>query len=581
MKTYGKYVLRKSDGPDATHRTLLAEDLPTKTATEAKLPPYVNLSNQFPQAYDQQNLGSCSSFASVTLFEWLLFVETGTWQTFSKLWQYQQELILNGTFGQDTGATLQQAVQVLETKGVVPDSAWPYDVSKFTTPPPALTPVAKLDPTQVRYLGHNFDSLAVRSALASGLPILCGFYVYPTLEPLMWPGNELSFSGVMKMPNCKANLLLGGHANIIVGYVVNRDGYVWYLLRNQWTPNWALSGYYWMPEGYLMLYGFDFYTFLPNRRAPFQPFIYPDVTPRKVPMNLSNADTNNETPPVTFSGSVWFTTETSTLTLGSATTIGVSTSEPVPEDCRVWFGYAIHMDPIDNLSMPGWFWWQEMAPNTDRTAFSTRFDPPQPTPEHGYSLFVARILPSTVVPDRFGDPSYMNASTPYPEALQMGVVVTGERRFIPPSTPAPEIIDVEPRYGTPGTEVTITGNGFVPGTDILFDKARATIKQMSFGKAVVVAPPAKPGRVYVSAFNRNGMSLVGDNTVTAWEYMVQQKPEPKPPESAKKPTLSVVAKKSSSGWSVYAEEYRTEKDALEAVQTLKVLAEKQGYTPKN
>lgn len=214
-------------------------------------PNVVDLGPECPPIYDQGQLGSCTSFSSCSLAQFLILK--------SKLWDFVPSFLAEyywtrlgeGTQSQDAGASVQDAVNTLHTWGLANSALWWYNVNKFAVKPnhdvandagkhKIGTPVA---------LQQNLNEL--QTCLADGYPFVFGFTVYQSFETI---GSD----GIMPLPKPNEQIL-GGHAVMAVGYN-NTTQYV--KVRNSWGVDFGLSGYFLMPYSYLLNtnYCSDFWT---------------------------------------------------------------------------------------------------------------------------------------------------------------------------------------------------------------------------------------------------------------------------------------------------------------------------------
>jgi C1A family cysteine protease len=206
------------------------------------LPASVDLTPECPPVYDQGSLGSCTANALAALFQFLLIKEGRPSFVPSRLMIYWGERAIEGTKDQDAGANGDDGVTFLQTKGVCPESNWPYDPSRFAEIPP---PIAWAEATRhkiadpVAIDNANLDE--IKSCLASGYPIAFGFVAYPDLE-----GEKVATTGMLPMP-AKGEASIGGHEVLIVGY---DDATQLFKVRNSWGPGWGLAGYFLMPYAY-------------------------------------------------------------------------------------------------------------------------------------------------------------------------------------------------------------------------------------------------------------------------------------------------------------------------------------------
>lgn len=499
-------TVRRHPTPDTQH------DPYRPLRAMAALPGRVVLTQGFGDVVDQLSGGACTAEAMVAAAAWAFNMAGAGWQPRSALWQYWWERVLNGTTGSDSGATIQEAVQVAEQTGFIPDAAWPYDLTKLLVQPPAslAAQAVRMQSSQFRYLGHRPDPDAVTQALAEGCPIIFGYDVFPGLMPNMIPGNRLEFGGALSMPDAMSNALLGGHANVIVGYDrTMADGY--YLLRNSWNKLWGLHGYFWMPMEYLELYGFDAYAVSPASQGNPQVFPVPSFALRALPAATVPQSIPASASPWAGTVNATLSPSSGTLQAGQAVTATCTLSAPLPPDQRVWLGYMEHPEALDGLPLEGWFWWSEMQPvNSSRLMFSGSLARDHATPQACYTEFFVRVLPSGVTPDENGAPAYYGQS-PYPEAMLNGPAWVGGPAVKAPLL-LPEITLLSTHMAKPDAQVTITGNGFDPGTQVYFGSTPATTAFVEIDTLTAKVPVMQGTNVAVTAKNPRGTSVVGPMT---------------------------------------------------------------------
>jgi C1A family cysteine protease len=206
------------------------------------LPASVDLSPECPAVYDQGQLGSCTANALAGLFQFLLMKLGKPSFVPSRLMIYWGERAMEGTKNTDSGANGDDGMTFLQTKGVCPETTWPYDPARFAEMPPTI---AWAQATQHKLASpmtiDNTQLLEIQSCLASGYPIAFGFVAYPELE-----SAQVAQSGVLPMPGLFEQTI-GGHEVLMVGYD-NATGY--FKIRNSWGPGWGQNGYFLMPYAY-------------------------------------------------------------------------------------------------------------------------------------------------------------------------------------------------------------------------------------------------------------------------------------------------------------------------------------------
>jgi C1A family cysteine protease len=171
----------------------------------------------------------------------------------SRLFIYYNERVIEGTVSSDSGAQIRDGIKTVASQGVCPEPEWPYDITKFTSKPPAKAYKDAATDRAVSYQSLIQDLNQMKGCLASGYPFVFGFTVYESFESL-----AVANSGHAPMP-APSERAIGGHAVIAVGY---DDSNQWFLVRNSWGRGWGLAGYFTLPYAYLIQSGLssDFWT---------------------------------------------------------------------------------------------------------------------------------------------------------------------------------------------------------------------------------------------------------------------------------------------------------------------------------
>jgi C1A family cysteine protease len=211
-------------------------------AADVAIPPAVDLRSQCPPPYDQGQLGSCTANAigGAVQFEWLK--QDNPAEVPSRLFIYYCERMIEGSIYSDSGAMLRDGIKVVAQYGAPFESAWPYDITKFTMRPPQVVWIAAQQDRAVAYARVVQTTGQMKACLASGYPFAFGFSVYESFE-----SQEVAASGVVPLP-ASSEELLGGHAVLAVGY---DDASQRFIVRNSWGAGWGQGGYFTMPYAYL------------------------------------------------------------------------------------------------------------------------------------------------------------------------------------------------------------------------------------------------------------------------------------------------------------------------------------------
>ncbi len=208
---------------------------------------------------NQGDIGSCTAFAAVGMYEYYQNRAFNKYIDGSELFVYKTERNMMGWTG-DTGAYLRTAMGALALFGVPPSSSYPYETINYDNEPPAF----------VYSYGQNFQALTyyrldplgstgtktlnnIKVHLSAGIPIIMGFTCYTSLN-----SQETNDTGKIPYPNVNESVV-GGHAVMIVGYddamVIknpldnsSKKGAI--IIRNSWG-NWGDNGYGYIPYEYI------------------------------------------------------------------------------------------------------------------------------------------------------------------------------------------------------------------------------------------------------------------------------------------------------------------------------------------
>ena len=209
-------------------------------AAPMALPSSVDLSPLCSPVENQQSLGSCTGNAIAGALEYLEIKKKARFLDLSRLFVYYNERVIEGTISEDAGAIIRDGIKTLVTNGVCSEKAWPYNIKNFTKKPTAVAYKQALKRKIASYESVTQTETSIKTALASGYPIIFGFNVFADIE-----SAEVARTGNLPMPAGKS---IGGHAVLIVGY---DDATSRFLVRNSWGANWGKNGYMTMPYAYV------------------------------------------------------------------------------------------------------------------------------------------------------------------------------------------------------------------------------------------------------------------------------------------------------------------------------------------
>lgn len=213
-----------------------------------KLPTTVDLSTSSSSIKNQGNFGACTAFAGVAAMEYIYKkfdpAAVKVEDKFSERFTYYTTREAMGVApNNDSGAYIRDVVKVLVKKGTCLEGTCPYLPYSSATLTQKPSAQAYQEATTYQVLSYanipedKNKMTSVKSVLASGYPIICGFTCYQ---------NVFSGKGG-NIPLPKGNII-GGHAILIEGYDENKQ---MFKFKNSWSPSWGDKGYGYLPYNYL------------------------------------------------------------------------------------------------------------------------------------------------------------------------------------------------------------------------------------------------------------------------------------------------------------------------------------------
>lgn len=214
----------------------------TPQTAARQLPASVDLRAGCPSAFDQGQLGACTSHAIAAMVMFEQQREGIPVFVLSRLAHYYWERMFEGTTQVDAGASLRDGLRVVNRIGMAFEFTWPYDPNRFRLrPPPSVQRQAALH-TVTQYMAVSQTLDAMRGCLADGHVFVTGISVFDSFERA-----DVLKTGDVPMPSASESML-GGHAITICGYDDNAQRFRW---LNSWGPSYGQNGFGTLPYGYL------------------------------------------------------------------------------------------------------------------------------------------------------------------------------------------------------------------------------------------------------------------------------------------------------------------------------------------
>ena len=231
------------------YKFALPDDRDYKFVADLKtpLPKKVDLRENiyFPSVLNQGNLGSCVSNSVANCIRYVLGKLNGVIFMPSRLFLYYNTRVLveKSNPKEDTGVMCRGMCKAISKYFICEERYYPYDICKFANEPSVdARPNAILHKGFKYELVDNGDIQQVKGALARGLPVVFGIYVYAGFE-----SAYTERTGVVRMPK-SGEQEMGGHCMTLVGY---NDDTKMFLFLNSYGVSWGKAGFGEIPYSYI------------------------------------------------------------------------------------------------------------------------------------------------------------------------------------------------------------------------------------------------------------------------------------------------------------------------------------------
>jgi len=190
--------------------------------------------------YDQSQLGSCVSNGVATCIDYI-----NSNINPSRLYIYfNGRLISKLSSLEDTGLTIRDGCKSVAKYSTCSEIEWPYNINEFSTIPNLNCYLNSYKYINYRYESVDQDINSVKTTLLNNHPILFGFDVFTSFFD-----NDVTTTGIAKLPNLNNDRLLGAHCCIIIGF---NDENQMFKCVNSWGNNWGDNGFFYIPYSYLL-----------------------------------------------------------------------------------------------------------------------------------------------------------------------------------------------------------------------------------------------------------------------------------------------------------------------------------------
>lgn len=201
-------------------------------------------SGHLPTVKEQGKLGSSSAFSVLSAYIYSLRKDKLVEEIqLSPLFIYYNQRYIAGTIGCDSGASIRDALKVIERLGVCKEDMYPYTTDYYNDRPTNdAYKYAYDNKYPIQYCKLKLSLENIMKGLSLNFPIIFGFTVY---ESFIHKDTERT--GVMPEPK-NGEKIVGYHSVLVVGYDIHRKHL---LCMNSWGSSWGQEGFFWMPFSFV------------------------------------------------------------------------------------------------------------------------------------------------------------------------------------------------------------------------------------------------------------------------------------------------------------------------------------------
>ena len=214
----------------------------TYTPVTKKLPAEADLRENFTRIKDQGQLGSCTAFAVVSVYEYFVKREQKKEIDLSELFAYQnaRKRITDEQQAESEGTSIYDMVKGMGEDGICLEELHPYSTdSSIPASEEAIEDAKSRKITKALNVNCRLEDM--KSAISQGYPIIISLRIFEQLS---------SSTGFVPRPTDeeRANTDEGNHAMVICGY---SDKEKVFIVRNSWGTRFGDNGYCYIPYSYI------------------------------------------------------------------------------------------------------------------------------------------------------------------------------------------------------------------------------------------------------------------------------------------------------------------------------------------
>lgn len=201
----------------------------------------IDLRSHFTSIKNQGEMGACSVFSLVSIFEYILKKNKQQESDLSEQFVYYNARKIHQMTDCDCGSSLYDVVQTMKKEGVCLEKLFPYDPKSVSLAPSDAAYSDALSRVVLKAKTVKRSLKDIKSALCEGYPVAISLKIFDSFE---------AYDGFVRVPSEDEieNATSGNHAMVICGY---DDETRFFVVRNSWGTRFGDRGYCYIPYGYI------------------------------------------------------------------------------------------------------------------------------------------------------------------------------------------------------------------------------------------------------------------------------------------------------------------------------------------
>lgn len=217
------------------------QDLAEEYKPMLTIAPSIDLRADFTLVKDQGDMGACSAFAAVAIFEAILKKNNQPDIDLSEQFVYYNARRDETGTKTDSGSSLYSVIQTMTKEGVCLENLFPYNPDNISQEPPKEAYDDAENRKIVIAKAVRKELHDIKSAVYEGYPVAISLKIFNSFNP---------HKGFIPMPSDDeiADGRSGNHAMVICGY---NDEARFFVVRNSWGTKFGVKGYCYIPYAYI------------------------------------------------------------------------------------------------------------------------------------------------------------------------------------------------------------------------------------------------------------------------------------------------------------------------------------------